>query len=102
MKLTRWICMVVNAHITGITAAISDSALAAVKRLDCPRPGVGYALSLFDPNLRPQLWESEKKMVSTSIPGGIGGNCITGLGEGKYSPEGIHRRVWRIFTMLWA
>ena len=51
-------------HVTGIFPAVSDSALAATKRLMSRARALELPIS-FDPNLRPQLWESEKKMVAT-------------------------------------
>ena len=72
-----------RAHITGITAAISDSALAAVKRLIARAQALDMPIS-FDPNLRPQLWESEKKMVSTlNFLAESAETVLPGLGEGK-------------------
>lgn len=72
-----------RAHITGITAAISESALGAVRRLVSRAQALEMPVS-FDPNLRPQLWESEKKMISTL--NSLAENAETvlpGLGEGK-------------------
>lgn len=81
-------------HITGITAAISDSALSAVKRLISRAQALDLPIS-FDPNLRPQLWESEKKMVSTlNSLAESAETVLPGLGEGKIltgrdTPEGV-------------
>ena len=51
-------------HMTGIFPAISPSALAAARRLLQRAKEAGMAVS-FDPNLRPQLWESRESMVQT-------------------------------------
>ena len=88
-------------HVTGIFPAVSDSALSAVKRLISRAAALDMPIS-FDPNLRPQLWESEKKMISTLnaltenaetvLPGINEGKLLTG----ETTPEGIaewyHRR----------
>lgn len=81
-------------HITGIFPAVSPSALAAVKRLIARAEALDIPYS-FDPNLRPQLWESEKRMVSvlndlargaeTVLPGISEGKILTG----KDMPEEI-------------
>lgn len=81
-------------HVTGIFPAVSDSALASVKRLIARADALELPIS-FDPNLRPQLWESEKKMVSTL--NALAQNAETvlpGINEGKLltgeaNPEGI-------------
>ena len=88
-------------HVTGIFPAVSDSALAAVKRLISRAAALDMPIS-FDPNLRPQLWESEKKMISTLNALAEGAETVLpGISEGKLltgeaSPEGIaewyHRR----------
>lgn len=81
-------------HVTGIFPAVSDSALAAVRRLISRAQALELPIS-FDPNLRPQLWESEQKMVSTlnALAQGAG-TVLPGLAEGKLltgkdSPEEI-------------
>lgn len=51
-------------HVTGIMPAVSQSALSAVKCLIARAKELGMTIS-FDPNLRPQLWESQEKMVAT-------------------------------------
>lgn len=81
-------------HITGIFPAISESAMAATKRLVSRAQALDIPIS-FDPNLRPQLWESEKKMVSalnsvadsaeTVLPGLNEGKILTG----ETTPEGV-------------
>ncbi len=81
-------------HVTGIFPAVSDSALAACKRLISRAAALGLPIS-FDPNLRPQLWESEKRMVSTLNSLAEGAETVLpGLGEGKIltgksDPEGV-------------
>lgn len=81
-------------HVTGIFPAVSESALAAAKRLIARAQALELPIS-FDPNLRPQLWESEEKMVSTlnSLAQGVE-TVLPGLGEGKIltgrdTPEGV-------------
>lgn len=70
-------------HITGITAAISETALSAVKRLIKRAKALEITIS-FDPNLRPQLWESEKKMVTTlNALAEEADLVLPGIGEGK-------------------
>jgi len=81
-------------HITGILPAVSESALKAVKRLVERAAALSITIS-FDPNLRPQLWESEKKMVAALnsiaqnaklvLPGILEGKILTG----KDTPEKI-------------
>lgn len=51
-------------HVTGVMPAISESALSAIKSLIKRAKAIGLTIS-FDPNLRPQLWGSEEKMVKT-------------------------------------
>ena len=68
--------------------------LAAVKRLIARAQALDMPIS-FDPNLRPQLWESEKKMVSTlNFLAESAETVLPGLGEGKIltgrdTPEGV-------------
>ncbi len=53
-----------NLHITGITAALSESTLKAVyKMIELGRKANLYIS--FDPNLRLQLWGSKERMVKT-------------------------------------
>lgn len=81
-------------HVTGIFPAVSESALSSVKRLVARAKALDMAIS-FDPNLRPQLWESEKKMVSTlNSLAQDADTVLPGLSEGKLltgesTPEGI-------------
>ena len=49
-------------HMTGIMPALSDSTRAAAERL-FERAHEAGALVSFDPNLRPQLWPSQRAMV---------------------------------------
>ena len=70
-------------HVTGIFPAVSDSALSATRRLIARAKALELPIS-FDPNLRPQLWESEKKMVATLNSLAEGAETVLpGLGEGK-------------------
>ena len=70
-------------HVTGIFPAVSESALAATRRLIARAKALELPIS-FDPNLRPQLWESEKKMVATLNSLAEGAETVLpGLGEGK-------------------
>lgn len=74
-------------HVTGIFPAISESALAATKRLIARAKKQGMTVS-FDPNLRPQLWESREVMIRTLnelaenadlvLPGVSEGELLTG------------------------
>jgi len=81
-------------HVTGIFPAVSESALSAEKRLISRARALDLPIS-FDPNLRPQLWESEKKMVSTLNSLAEGAETVLpGLNEGKIltgetTPEGV-------------
>lgn len=81
-------------HVTGVFPAVSSSALAAVKRLIRRAQALELPIS-FDPNLRPQLWPSEKEMVRTlnSLAEGVE-TILPGISEGKIltgqdTPEGI-------------
>ena len=70
-------------HVTGIFPAVSDSALAATRRLIARAKALELPIS-FDPNLRPHLWESEKKMVATlNSLAQDAETVLPGLGEGK-------------------
>ena len=62
---------------------MSESALAATRRLIARAKALELPIS-FDPNLRPQLWESEKKMAATLNSLAQGAETVLpGLGEGK-------------------
>ena len=74
-------------HITGITAALSESTLDAVyKAIDKAREN--NMLITFDPNIRVQLWKSEEYMIEVLnniaskcdviLPGIKEGNILTG------------------------
>ena len=70
-------------HVTGIFPAVSESALAATRRLIARAKALELPIS-FDPNLRPQLWESEKKMAATlNSLAQDAETVLPGLGEGK-------------------
>lgn len=81
-------------HVTGIFPAVSETALSAARRLISRAMALELPIS-FDPNLRPQLWESEKKMVSTLNSLAEGAETVLpGLSEGKIltgeaTPEGV-------------
>ena len=81
-------------HVTGIFPAVSESALAATKRLIQRAQALELPIS-FDPNLRPQLWASEKKMIATlnGLAQGVE-TILPGIGEGRIltgrdTPEGV-------------
>lgn len=70
-------------HVTGIFPAVSKTALDAVKRLITRAKALDMFVS-FDPNLRPQLWASEKEMVRTL--NGLAADAdlvLPGIGEGE-------------------
>ncbi|WNL40226.1 sugar kinase [Halomonas sp. PAMB 3264] len=81
-------------HVTGITPALSDSALSLTRRL-MERARANGATISFDPNLRPTLWQSEAQMRDTLnelasladwiLPGLAEGERLTG----EQTPEGI-------------
>lgn len=81
-------------HMTGVFPAISDSALSAARRLIARAAALELPIS-FDPNLRPSLWESEKKMIAainsltqeaeTVLPGLSEGKLLTG----ESTPGGV-------------
>jgi len=81
-------------HITGIFPALSAAALEAAEYLMRTAREDGLRIS-FDPNLRPQLWESREKMVETVnhlasladvvLPGVSEGEILTG----RKAPEDI-------------
>lgn len=81
-------------HVTGIFPAVSGTALAATKRLVSRAAALDLPMS-FDPNLRPQLWASEKEMVSTLNSLAEGAETVLpGMNEGKIltgrtTPEGV-------------
>lgn len=70
-------------HITGISAALSGSMRELVQHMVRQARAAGVSVS-FDPNLRPQLWESEAVMVSTLNM--LASQCdlvMPGLAEGR-------------------
>ncbi|GAX47137.1 sugar kinase [Pseudolactococcus reticulitermitis] len=76
------------AHLTGIMAAISENGLTAVRSL-LTELAMTDTLTVFDPNLRPALWQSEEVMRETLndlaksakiiLPGISEGRVLTGL-----------------------
>ena len=89
-------------HVTGIFPAVSESALASVKRLIARARALELPIS-FDPNLRPQLWESEKKMIAAlNSLAEDAETVLPGIGEGKLltgesSPEGSAFLIFHVF-----
>ncbi len=87
-------------HITGIFPAVSSSACNAVKRLVKRAVDLDMKIS-FDPNLRPQLWKSEKEMVdmlnsfaqhaNTVLPGVSEGKILTGSDKPEKIAEFYHK-----------
>lgn len=70
-------------HMTGIFPAVSETALSASRRLVSRAAALGLPVS-FDPNLRPQLWPSEKQMAATLNSLAEGAETVLpGIGEGK-------------------
>ena len=70
-------------HVTGVFPAVSKSALDAVRRLISRAKALDMFIS-FDPNLRPQLWPSEKEMVrSMNAIAQDADLILPGIGEGK-------------------
>lgn len=70
-------------HVTGIFPAVSKSAYDAVRRLISRAKALDMFIS-FDPNLRPQLWPSEKEMVRCMNTLAQDADLVLpGLGEGK-------------------
>lgn len=51
-------------HLTGISAALSDSCIAAEK-LAIDKAGKNHLTVTFDPNIRPSLWKDEQTMIRT-------------------------------------
>ena len=70
-------------HITGIPCALSDSCLDTTLALAKKAKEANVYIS-FDPNLRPQLWSSEEKMIETTHTIARYANMILpGNNEGK-------------------
>ena len=88
-------------HVTGIFPAISATALAATRRLMARAREQGMTVS-FDPNLRPQLWESEAVMVQTLNDLARSADLVLpGIGEGQLltgaeTPQGIAEYYHRL------
>ncbi len=87
-------------HVTGVFPAVSSSACNAVKRLIKRATDLDMKIS-FDPNLRPQLWKSEKEMVNTLnsfaerantvLPGISEGKILTGSDKPEKIAEFYHK-----------
>ncbi len=72
-----------NLHITGITAALSESTLKAVYKMIELGRKANLFIS-FDPNLRPQLWGSKERMISTINDLASKADLVLpGIGEGE-------------------
>lgn len=81
-----------NIHLTGILPALSKSAKEATFTLMQKAKEQGLFIS-FDPNLRPQLWQSEKDMIETInklasyadlvLPGENEGKILVGSKDAK-------------------
>lgn len=70
-------------HTSGIMAGISNAGYASVKYL-LERAKNSETVSTFDPNLRPQLWESEYAMIkSMNELASMAEIVLPGSGEGK-------------------
>lgn len=70
-------------HVTGIPCALTQNCLDTTLKLVKKAKELGIYIS-FDPNLRPQLWESRKKMISTINQIATYANMILpGISEGK-------------------
>lgn len=52
------------AHLSGIFAALSDTALQTFKAFN-DKLNENKVLTVFDPNLRPALWKNQEEMIST-------------------------------------
>lgn len=91
-RLDLYMCS--HMHLTGILPAISKTAAAAAKRLVGRVKSLDMTMS-FDPNLRPQLWESEKEMKTVlNALAGEADTVLPGMNEGKIltgeeTPEGV-------------
>lgn len=81
-------------HATGITPALSESALQLTRHLMTQARAQGASIS-FDPNLRPTLWSSEKVMRDTlNELASLADWVLPGLAEGRLlsgcdTPEAI-------------
>jgi 2-dehydro-3-deoxygluconokinase len=85
-----------HVHLTGISAALSDSARELTHHLAREARAAGKTVS-FDPNLRPRLWPSTQAMIEgTHALAALGDLVMPGLGEGRLltgytTPEDIAR-----------
>jgi 2-dehydro-3-deoxygluconokinase len=85
-----------HVHLTGISAAISDSARELTMHLAREARAAGKRVS-FDPNLRPRLWPSTQAMIeATNALAALGDLVMPGLGEGRLltgltEPEDVAR-----------
>lgn len=87
-------------HLTGITAALSDSCLDATFKIAERARAAGIFIS-FDPNLRPALWASRERMIQQTnklsgmsdlvLPGIAEGEILTGSSEPKKIAEFYHK-----------
>ena len=88
------LCGCQRLHVTGIFPAVSQSALAATRRLLQRAQALELPIS-FDPNLRPQLWESECQMTETlNSLASFAETVLPGMGEGQRltgedTPQGV-------------
>ncbi|CAB3785227.1 sugar kinase [Pararobbsia alpina] len=72
-----------HVHLTGISAALSDSARELTVHLAREARAAGKTVS-FDPNLRPRLWSSTQAMIDgTHALAALGDLVMPGLGEGR-------------------
>lgn len=75
-------------HVTGIFPAVSKNALEAAKRLISRARALDMFIS-FDPNLRPQLWESEAEMRRTLNALAVDADLVLpGISEGRLLTKG--------------
>lgn len=71
------------AHLTGIMAALSETSLQTLKDFN-EELNAHQILTIFDPNLRPALWESTEKMIN--VTNDLARNSaivLPGINEGK-------------------
>lgn len=71
------------AHLSGIFPALSETALATFKALNARLNAAGI-MTVFDPNLRPALWESKEKMIAVTNELAKGSQIVLpGINEGE-------------------
>lgn len=71
------------AHLTGIMAALSETSLQTLKDFN-GELNAHQKLTIFDPNLRPALWESTEKMINvTNDLARKSAIVLPGINEGK-------------------